>query len=515
MIKKFTPVYLFSFLFLSSQALFGQFKDATIMSYSYGITPVNSVNIGNDIMDFGGLTYEVAVTDDPNGNNCFLGWKVGNITGTVAVGQGFAVEDPDVCILKNTGGGVYALVAYFNSTTNEFMIQSFSWSSGSQQFIASTPVFLATGNYYKAINIDSDDNGTFAIVWDEPGNLIHLAFGQALGGQGPILSLNGISFILDPGSEPDVCVFREAASNFVQFDVVFKNAANYIVVDTYKLNDLLTSSLVPTHLYRSAPADLNYSKPRIDCPGSSFGNKEDFTVVMEDSDNNSTWYIKGINSNYTGNLNFTYKIYNDGNTGFSPFDITSVPNTNPVVAYDNSGLTIWVSWEIDNSWGLLTAPGAFLTRFPVAVSCNKGAAIFPNSKYLVIPETANNNAAFKNISIAGKKSSSALLSYNDINNAELLSKTVSHYPNTQSLKSIFNDHNFYNWITQPSTINEKQIVIELINMSGQVVYHFAGDSSTILEKVKLLNTRFNTGLYIIKAYSGSSYYSGKLQFTNL
>src|SRR5688572_1022311 len=130
-----------------------QFKDAVIPAYSYGINPVFSENTGNDIMDLAGQTYEVSVSDDPNGNNAMLYWKVGSVIGFAPIGSGISVKDPDVCLVNNASGILYAVAVYFDVTSNEFMWQIFQWSVAQQQFTSSAPVTLAPGIYNTSINI--------------------------------------------------------------------------------------------------------------------------------------------------------------------------------------------------------------------------------------------------------------------------------------------------------------------------------------------------------------------------
>ncbi len=492
-----------------------QFKDATVPSYGYGMAPLLTQNTGNDIQDVGGTTYEVMVCDDPNGNNALLGWKVGGSTGFTFIGQGAQILDPDVCLVKNGSGLVYALVVYYDPGSGEFMWQTFNWVAGQQSFNALTPVSLAAGQYNKTINIDSEDNGNFAIVWDEPGANIRMAFGQSPVAQLPQLSLGGAVLNLEPGSEPDVCYYRNTSTSFRQIDVVYRNPAGYIIVDFYKLNDLLAGSITPTQAYRSPAPDLSYRNPRIACPISATGESDDFTVVVEDTDGSSTWYIKSFNANKCCSPTFVTTIYNDGSTGYSPYNLTQVPNTRPVVAYDNIDNTVWVTWNLDNMWGLLSAPGAYIGKYPVAIAGDKRSEVIMGSNFLIVPEGLVNNASMTHVSIAGTKSSKIMFSYIDNTLFEAFSKSIPHLASINGLKTSLQHNSFIAWLNAQELNQEKNkgpYDIKIHDLAGRLLTTFNGNAGEITRKINQFIQETSVGMFMISARSSMNHssYSGKL-----
>ena len=101
----------FAVINLCHTATFGQFKDAVYPQSSVGVVPVLANNTGNYILETGGVSYQVNVSDDMNGVNAMLSWKSGTATGFTAIDATTIVLDPDVCLVKNGAGSVFAIVA--------------------------------------------------------------------------------------------------------------------------------------------------------------------------------------------------------------------------------------------------------------------------------------------------------------------------------------------------------------------------------------------------------------------
>jgi hypothetical protein len=496
------------------QSGISQFKDANVVPYSYSLSPIMSENTGNDVLDYGGQTYEVMVCDDPNGNNALFGWRVGSNIGYIPIGPG-VVKDPDVCLVKNGSNLIYAIVAFYDSNVGQFMYQVYFWMNSQQIFNQFAPVTISSGNYHRAINIDSDDQGNFAIVWDEPGNNISMVIGSSTGAQPPQLNLSGAVIPLQPGSEPDVACFRQQATGFRQVDVAYKNTSGYIIVDFYKYNDLIGGNFVPTEGFRSPLADLVYRYPRIACPLTATGQPEDFTVVVEDSDGSSTWYIKAFNSNKCCTPTFVTTLYNDGSTGYSPYNLTLVPNTRPVVTYDNVDNTIWVAWNIDNSWGLLTAPGAPFGRYPVALAGDKRGEVTLGANYLLIPYGIGFNASLLNVSMSGAKSSKVMFTYNDMDVMEMFSKSSNHLSSIYSLRS-GNVSGIQAWINQvligEKYASESDVQIQIMDISGKLIYKGGSTIGDLMDKIQTIKSTLNPGIYLVDLNTNASSvsYQGKL-----
>lgn len=477
-----------------------QFADGLLPSYGYGLSPIFSSYTDNDIQDVAGVTFEVSVTDDQT-NNWIMGWRVGTAIGHIPLGPAPQIAKPSVALVKNASNTVFAIVVYFNPQTMEIYRQTFSWNASQQQFNQQSLVMLSPADVFSTLRIASDDNGFFAIVWDEPGQQIRLATGQATIGA-PTMMNGGQAFPIDAGEQPDVCVYRRASDNYRQVYVAYINVAQSISVDTYKYNDISNGIISPTYLYRTQVPDLMYKNPRIACPGSSFIALDSFTLVAEDTDNNSTWYIKGFQFNPNLGNYFNFHIYNDGNTGNSPWNLTSVPNTKPVVAYNPTADYVWVAWDVDNSWGLLSAPGAAMAKFPVALSLFRDAGIYAGANFLYVPNNVTFFTDVTSVSVAGNKSSKVLFTYCDNNNNELLSKTVNHQTNAPHLKTI---SNLNDWITliQNSSSSQK-ITITWFDLSGRVVRVFTGDVESMLSVNNQPGNVMAPGVYMIRAESSDN-----------
>lgn len=472
-----------------------QFSDGLLPSYSYGVSPIFSSYTDNDIQDVAGITYEVSVTDD-QANNWIMGWRVGTTIGTVPIGPAPQVAKPSVALVKNASNTVFAIVVYFDPQSMEIYRQTFSWNVSQQQFNQQSLVMLSPADVNSSLRIASDDNGFFAIVWDEPGQQIKLATGLASVGA-PAMMNGGQSFTLDPGEQPDVCVYRRASDNFRQVYICYINIAMSISVDTYHYNDLSNGVISPNYLYRTQVPDLMYKNPRIACPGSTYAFLDNCTVVAEDTDNNSTWYIKGFHVNpNVGNV-YSYHIYNDGSTGNSPWNLSSVPNTNPVITYSPAAEFVWVAWDVDNSWGLLSAPGASMAKFPVAMSLFRDGGIFAGSNYLYVPNNVFFFTDVTSVSVAGNKSSQVLFTYCDNNNNELLSKTAYHQYNAPHVRTVSNLNDWIN-LVQLSTSSAK-IIITWFDLSGRIVKELTCAVDELKSISGISEESLPLGVYTIRA----------------
>jgi len=500
---------------LINASSYGQFKDAVITDIPVGLTPVFANNTGNCIYETGGTTYIVNVSDDNNISNAVFSWKVGTNSGFIIIDPAAAVVDPDVCLVNNNAGVVFAIVAYYDQNSSQFQMRVFNWVAASQQFSGNVPVILSPGQFQSAINIDANDAGDFAIVWDQPGQLIQLAIGRTNGGGVPQLVFPGTAYNIEAGTMPDVCMYRNSMTGYKQVDVAYINTGSLVLVDFYRFADLLSGVISVQPQFRSAPADLIYRYPRIDCPAAGFGGAASFTVVVEDSDNLSSWYIKGFNSNDCC-PGFTTTIYNDGSTSNSPYNLTDVPNTKPVVAYQNNVDGINVGWNFDNSFGLIGAPGASVARYPVVISSDKRAEIFPSSKYLVVPLSVTFGNQIGNLSISGRHSSEGLYTYLNSQLNDIYFKAVPHAINANALRSE-NSNNFQQWINSLDVESSgSKIIFNVYDLLAKEVFFFEGHPS----ELKLQWNRFmdsaRQGIYTGRSYnlSGNSNFSGKIFIGN-
>ena len=477
-----------------------QFRDAAIPATSFGISPIQPMNMGNDIMDVAGVSYSVTVWDDPGGPNNGFGWKSGTVQGYTPIGLGSQVMDPDIALVKSNSGVVYAVAVFYDNAQSRFMMESYQWNPNQQQYVSIGSIVLAPGTFHRSVNIGANDNGEFAIVWDEPGDLVRLSIGRAQTGPPAIVPIGTTSFIdLLPGSQPDVCVYRNASSNFRQVNVAYRHPAGYLEVDFYRWSDLLLGVVNAVPYYRSSMPDLAYNNPRIACPGSQGSNQNDFTLVTEDTDGNSTWYIKVMNSNMCCTPNFSAYIYNDG-SGNSPYNTSDVPNNKPVVSYDNAYNMVWVGWEIDNSFGLLTAPGAAFGKFPVVITGNKRARLETLSRYLYVPTGVSFGSNSGLLSLAGSRSTTALFSYADGSNQQTYYKNYQHTLNASQLRS--GSVNLWEWM---ETLNHgNDVTVEIFDLTGKSVTSFNTNSNELSIASFKRDHQLVSGLYILRVIEKSN-----------
>ncbi len=499
--------------FCNYSSVYSQFKDAVVADIATGMNPVFATNTGNFILDNAGVNFMVSVWDDMGGTNAALAWKVGAATGLTLIDPTANIKDPDVCIVKNNFGSVFAIVSYFEQNSNQFMMRVFNWQSGLQQFTGQTPIVLIPGQYETTINIDANDEGDFVIVWDQLGQQVQMVFGTTTGNNPPTLNFQGAAFNLNQGTMPDVCFFRNGTTGYKQVDVVYKNPIGVIAVDFYRFTDLLGGIVNAQTELRSAPADLIYRYPRIDCPSPAFGNQSEYTVVVEDSDNSSTWLIKSFNKSVCC-PGITTNIYNDGNSSNSPYNLSDVGNTKPVVAYQNNPLGITIGWNFDNSFGLLAAPGASVARYPVAMSCTRTGGIFPASAYLVIPIAVNNGAQIGNLSLSGRLSPEGLYSY--LKGNEIYFKSVPHAVNSNSLKTV-EPSNFSDWVSALELENASfELLFTVTDMTGKQVFAYTGPANNLYSKWNSFSKNIRMGVYSAQSNNneGKLNFNGKLFVSN-
>jgi hypothetical protein len=481
-----------------------QFTDASLVEYNVGLTPILSNNTGNDILDFGGNTYEVSVWDDNNINNAGLSWKVGTWTGFIFFNSSYEVRDPDVSLVKNNAGNVYAVTAYFANNTNEYICEIFTWSNAAHQFNYVSSNVMIPGVFGTTVNLDANDAGDFAIVFDDPAENVFIVTGSTIGSTVPQLNLSGTPMAIGSGRQPDVCMYRNSAG-FKQVDVAYINSANVIAVDFLAFADISVGNINITPAYRSPAADLTYQFPRISCPGSFYGDPTDWTVVAEDTDGSSTWYIKSFNYNSCCPPYLNIYIYNDGSTQNSPFNLTDYPNTKPVVSYDHVYDNIWISWTLDNSLGLLSAPGAPPGKYPVAVVADKLCRMRSAQDFLIVPTYLPYFESFNNVSISGRKSTKSLLTWHHAPDNDIYSKTVTNYtyPTNFRINETSNIYAWLDYVSQLESDSSPILTLHLYDTAGRLTQNYSGSPSEIHS---LLNENKNQFL-IARIFSENGMYN--------
>jgi len=492
-----------------------QFIDAVVPDTAVGLNPIFANNTGNDILSFGGSFYAVNVWDDNNGVNAGMSWKVGIWDGFINIGGGQDAVDPDVVLVKNTGGVVFAIVAYYSPNTNEFKCEVFQYSVAGHVFFNINTMVLANGMYNTAINIDANDIGDFVIVWDEPGFSVNCVTGTT--NPTPALSAGGQVLTLDAGKTPDVSIFRNPTSGDNQADVVYITSLGKINVDFYRIDDLQNSVVLATPSFRSPNADLQYRYPRIATPNSLYGTNNDFTVVTEDTDGASSWYIKVFNSNGCCVPMTHLMIYNDGTTMNSPFNTSDQPNTRPVVCYEKGYTNIWVVWNLDNLTGALPAPGAAFAKSPVVLIGSKQGQLNVPQNYRYVPLSVVTGSNYNHVSLAGRNTTKNLLTYYKANDNSIYSKAVNQLPMPSQLKST-GSTSLNNWLDQATMDdgdNGTVYTLDIVDLSGKIVRSFSSTADALKETVKAFKENAVTGIYLVtvRSKSGLVTYNGKFPVT--
>jgi hypothetical protein len=349
------------------------------------------------------------------------------------------------------------------------------------------------------------------IVWDEPGMIVQSINGATTVGGSPNLNLGGVVLQLESGHSPDVCMF-ENSFGYRQADIAYISPQGNIVVDFYRITDLEAGMVQVTNGYRSPAPDLMFRYPRIACPSSLIGDQEEFTVVAEDTDGSSTWYIKGFNSSICCNPQFNLTIYNDGSTGNSPFNLTDFANTAPVVAYDRNYFFIWVGWTFDNSAGLLPAPGAVKAISPLVIITDRQAQTLAAQDYLYVPTNIFMNNIYSKLSIAGRYSTNNLLTYLNGQTNSIYTKSYIQNPLPVNLRQS-STTDVLSWLQEASLSDREYFTYRMMvyDLSGRKIATLNGTAGELILQVDDLYRGENAvHLATLLSADGNEHFSGKL-----
>lgn len=506
---KIAGLCLFVVLSLSLQKAIAQFQTAGAAEYASGATPVAPNNTGNDILDAGAVTYEVSVMDDINSVTSGLSWRTSSNQGYIPFQQPSFVMDPDVCLLKDAAGAIYAIAAYYvGGGVDNYFWEAFYFNPSFNQFLNVVPSSVfASGTFGTTLNIDANNIGDFIFVWDTPSQNIQVTTGKTLTGSYPAIYSTGINLVIGTGKNPDVCMYNNSI-NDKQVDIVYIAITNRIKVDFHRFDDLVNGINLASNVFISAPPDLLYHYPRIACPKYNTGTADEWTVVAEDNDGSSTWYIKGFNVNICcPHPPVSLTVYNDGNTGNSPFNLSDYPNLRPVVTYDNS-YNIWVGWNFDNSLGLITATGCIQAVYPIAVVCDKVARIHGGQNYLMVPTSVNANNTYNALSISGRNSTKNLFTYYMSPFNDVYSKTVLAFPIPPNLKPQSGNagNDLFTWLNQ-YVLNENlseddfYIHFKLYDITGKEMLSMKGTLTRCKDFINTGTENLPEGIYMANVLS--------------
>jgi hypothetical protein len=523
------------------------FSAATVggNAYSFGSTTV--LNTGNDKRDLISHTFEVSVWDDGSANTPEIGWNVDNLsffgTATLSYSDAF---DPDVCLVQD-GTYAYAIVVYWTSTGNGFYYDVFRSNGGNFAILAASPYLLQNGNFGTTINIDSDDNDRFAIVWDDSGQNIWCGVGRASSGP-PAITACGINQ-LETGiaQMPDVAMFWNGTFEDVLITYVFtnQNLQLYINYQTWSALNNCTPTVGGfnsfdswSHTVPTSPNPTTFSWPAITVGNGGYyqypriaagsGFRDQWSVEVEDNASGaggSGYYIVGFTnaSNiWSGPADVVYHVYNDGvTTTDSPYNISSLVNLRPVVTYDNSSNYFFVGWTFYNISGN-SSNGKTVANYPIVLWCDvKGDRVWTANyyKYWEVPDLATSDDK-QVLSVAGRYVTDNLYTYYGWDNT---STTTDVWYKTKSQSSpplrmenaadaaedviIFYPNPFSASVevALPNSLRQfSEMYLVIYDITGKEILALSGRGKSLAQKISSASAVLEKGVYIFKISSSDS-----------
>ncbi|HLG33316.1 MAG TPA: T9SS type A sorting domain-containing protein, partial [Bacteroidia bacterium] len=437
------------------------FDMAVVPSQPMNVLPCNVQNTGNDIRSFtiSSMNYKFIV-NVWDGHNPGLGWKVNwpmnnSITGSIPLNAVDDAKDPDVClvwgkfndplapVLPNMYNTVYAIVIY-SSLTQGIVWKPFYWDIINQAFLEypalnALHIQLNTaasggGN----LNIDSDENNNFVMVWTEwiTGlSRVNCNSGSAGAGVVPYVNCWNAAtgsyinkFIAPDAMMPDVSVFYKSPVEKVRFVYVprvtcstcttptIQNGLNLVEVNFSSIgSNCLSPSLSTTNIFNTGPNFDRIEWPRIATPNAN-GTRFQYCIIFEDRDYvlpDAYNYISAYTSSTFSTYNTPYYYtYNDGPVNSptsSPADIAgiNVPHSSPVVTYDNTGNYIYVGWTFDNRTdphSYSTNLGAYDAMYPLVLLRNINGETAMCRHYWEVPDNLSSGSGIElsMLSVAGR-----------------------------------------------------------------------------------------------------------------
>jgi hypothetical protein len=375
---------------------YGQdFEPATMPETDVGATSVDVRCIGNDVFTDGNDVFRVSVWDDLS-TNPGLAWEVDYqsnfYSGWITLQNTSDIIDPDV-VITTDGTEIYALVAYHDFGAPDYYLDLYMWrNTGSWEF-----VWISTTNFFPGeelttfMNIDADTEGRFVIVVDRLTKILIFSGEVAAGAVSFNNSMQNVG--VGDGSYPDICLYNDLAGN-VLAHVSYVNTNGDLVVSTHDYNSPSAGGLFQIGSVLNSPqAGFDFFFPRIACANAA-GGDTDWTVVMEEHDGN-VYYIVGFN----GSAPNTPIYYNDG-SAISGVPLHEVPNTLPVVAYDNHN-NVWVGWTFNDLGVSYPYNDQLYAMYPIVLPCDQ-QAIVTASEYWQVPTFAINSDVIPLLALAGR-----------------------------------------------------------------------------------------------------------------
>lgn len=452
---------------------------------------------GNDILDDNNDTYSVTVYDDALGSPG-ISWEVyfgGNNYASSTVFTKTTIIDPDVSLIRDLpSGAISAIVFYYDYSAPGFYLEQYTWDPSSFQFLFVTQLFVANLTYGFALNIDADENGEFAIVFDElANNDIYVAAGD-LSGTGGTIALGFSNPLLTgiTGNAPDVALNFNGNITYIYIDYIELTTGGDIQVQQLDYNTIKAGVFSPNIVYSMPPlSGFSNVAPRIAC-GPTYLSSDYWAVVYVES-NGTVTNIKAVVSDAGFISSVTY---NDQTLfPFNLIDISSVININLAICYDYN-TDIWTGWTIDNgSLGTGSQP----IFMPSVVKFDKSGITPLVTDYLEVATSPASTDYIDVLSLAGRYTKNSNLIYLSCLNAanyDIYAKQAPYSP-TANLRSAIN---------LPENLTKKLDIQETSNASTFYIYNMAGEmvrngnamSGDIKKTIVKYIQALPAGVYVLK-----------------
>lgn len=484
-------------------------KSATIPEAAYNLNPLPAPpyfgveNTGNDIINknISATNYELSATVW-DGNDPSMGWmyKVnGVVQSNYIIRLGLDVVDPDIALIQRDNANLkwYALVCYKSSINDNAYLKIYDFNPVTFVWTLIKTVSISNGDVITAINIDTDQDSHFFIVWDQlngsNNQTIYCAAGaympnkgypdvcmlnyELTGGFAPNTTLkddlgNDLKF---PYSEPDVSVYDYPTTP--QYpdggDLVIvcktggsaQNSTWKGTIDCWisRFSDWQNCSFIPPNLWslHTVPfvANEELDWPRIGrhryIKNNSSGYQTGFTFVYEkhntflatnDVCGFTFFYQTGNNASILTDNNYTngsaeFWLPNLIPSGFFLPNISQYQNSKPVISYErisgsmnpNAQQNMIISFNHNDVNGAQYPLAFYAQNATGRPYTNKGFY-----KYYEVPILPGTESV---VSVSGEQSGKFLSSFFDADDQQIQYKTVQSkaHLKTTSLTSSVNE----------------------------------------------------------------------------
>lgn len=492
-----------------------QFSPPTYTDYAFGVSPTQSKNTGNDILEYNGDIYRVFVWE-PNGSAGGIGWQVNSTTGYTTLTPTCPVLDPDVCLVQS-GETIYAVAVYYDNCNGEWDIEIFDWNGSAFNSVS----FLSFdfGSFGSTVNIDGNDHpdGQFAVVWDHSNGDIY-SFASDIPNF-PVINTVQVA----AGQFPDVSLYYNESDDVVHIAYIDLNTPGNLIVDDHDYFVLATGSSAPSNVLSVGPPSHVFYYPRIASPNANSSSSAEWTVVVEDNNSSLEYYIVGFN-----NGNITPIPYNNGTYLAA---INDGPNYYPSVTYDNNYPSngIWVGWQFDDfigNYSTFSNPGIVLSSaYSVVLKCDNsgvplGIGLNPPT-YWQVPNGIVSGDISGFLSLSGRYANDELfLTYldfvlNGLNVDDIYIKNAPSISGAVEMRFSNNDNqnqssNTLSGFYKGST--DELFHITLYDLSGKALLDYSGTRTEIGSFLKTSESNIPSSLYLVRIISVGSnkYFTGKI-----